>query len=201
MERGNIELYKSVFKVKVPPLIAEYHIADKILKRGSAKPPTKLAAEKFFFWLFLSSNDRSCRETYKSKILLFSNASMKNAEFHNFRFFRNRLKNEFFNILTLFWDYFYLSSLFKVRESLKRYRKEFSIKLPISVVTKTNSSKRLPVYKGWGSIVLYPFWVDILAMILLSHGVPKKWMQILKAAEILHLLIYYSGRKKTCTIL
>ncbi len=57
---------------------------------------------KIFFWLFLSSNDRSCRETYKSKILLFSNASMKNAEFHNFQYFRNRLKNEFFNILTLF---------------------------------------------------------------------------------------------------
>jgi len=82
---------------------------------------------------------------------------MRNAEFHNFRFFRNRLKNELFSILTLFWDYFYLCSLFKVRESLRRYRKEFSIKLPTSVVTKTTFNKRLPVYKGWGVYSFIPF--------------------------------------------
>jgi hypothetical protein len=134
----------------------------------------RLAAEKFFFWLFLASNDRSCRETYKSKILLFSNASMKDAEFYNFRVFRNRLKNEFFSILTLFWDYFYLCSLFKVRESLRRYRKEFSIKLPISVVTNTTFSKRLPVYKGWGVYSLIPFFSRYFGYDSIESWCPKK---------------------------
>ena len=38
---------------------------------------------------------------------------------------------------------------------------------------------------------------SILAITLWSHAIPNQFIQILKALEILHLLVYYSMRKKT----
>jgi hypothetical protein len=52
----------------------------RVIKRGSAKSPTKLPAEKFLFLDLFSLNNRLYSVTFRSKIFSFSDAPLKNID-------------------------------------------------------------------------------------------------------------------------
>ncbi len=126
-------------------------------KRGSVRGPTKPAGAKIFFKDFFSLNERSGHETYKSKILDFSDVLVKNGKYNNLRFFNLRPKNHVFHMLIVFWDFLCFCSSYWAEKRFERCRKEFSTKWSISVVitidfsNRSSFQKRRGVDALWGS--------------------------------------------------
>jgi len=105
-------------------------------------------------------------------------------------------KNWLFHIFAVFWDFLCLCPSLRGQTDLEDAEKSSLQNCLFKCLWKWLLVCDRPSTKGGGSMVFNHPWASILAITSSSHAIPNQFIQILKALQILHFLLYYSKRKK-----